>query len=118
MKAAKKISFRAKIRKTMLMTRIVLFLIMVLSNFFNYSTRISYNRVLDGYDTLHAYYEHVESASDYVKSYLSTDSEETLRQYHDMMEAAHRDAELLRSNTGLNESWRYDLLENMLVSFE
>ena len=35
-----------------------------------------------------------------------------------MMEAAHRDAELLRSNTGLNESWRYDLLENMLVSFE
>lgn len=118
MKAAKKISFRAKIRKTMLMTGIVLFLIMVLSNFFNYSTRISYNRVLDGYDTLHAYYEHVESASDYVKSYLSTDSEETLRQYHDMMEAAHRDAELLRSNTGLNESWRYDLLENMLVSFE
>lgn len=118
MKAAKKISFRAKIRKTMLMTGIVLFLIMVLSNFFNYSTRISYNRVLDGYDTLHAYYEHVESASDYVKSYLSTDSEETLRQYHDMMEAAHRDAELLRSNTGLNESRRYDLLENMLVSFE
>ena len=118
MKTAKKISFRAKIRKTMLMTGIVLFLIMVLSNFFNYSTRISYNRVLDGYDTLHAYYEHVESASDYVKSYLSTDSEETLRQYHDMMEAAHRDAELLRSNTGLNESWRYDLLENMLVSFE
>ena len=118
MKAAKKISFRAKIRKTMLMTGIVLFLIMVLSNFFNYSTRISYNRVLDGYDTLHAYYEHVESASDYVKSYLSTDSEETLRQYHDMMEAAHRDAEMLRSNTGLNESWRYDLLENMLVSFE
>ena len=118
MKAAKKISFRAKNRKTMLMTGIVLFLIMVLSNFFNYSTRISYNRVLDGYDTLHAYYEHVESASDYVKSYLSTDSEETLRQYHDMMEAAHRDAELLRSNTGLNESWRYDLLENMLVSFE
>ena len=118
MKAAKKISFRAKIRKTMLMTGIVLFLIMVLSNFFNYSTRISYNRVLDGYDTLHAYYEHVESASDYVKSYLSTDSEETLRQYHDMMEEAHRDAELLRSNTGLNESWRYDLLENMLVSFE
>ena len=118
MKAAKKISFRAKIRKTMLMTGIVLFLIMVLSNFFNYSTRISYNRVLDGYDTLHAYYEHVESASDYVKSYLSTDSEETLRQYHAMMEAAHRDAELLRSNTGLNESWRYDLLENMLVSFE
>ena len=118
MKAAKKISFRAKIRKTMLMTGIVLFLIMVLSNFFNYSTRISYNRVLDGYDTLHAYYEHVESASDYVKSYLSTDSEETLRQYHDMMEAAHRDAELLRSNTGLNESWRYDLLENMLVSCE
>lgn len=118
MKADKKISFRAKIRKTMLMTGIVLFLIMVLSNFFNYSTRISYNRVLDGYDTLHAYYEHVESASDYVKSYLSTDSEETLRQYHDMMEAAHRDAELLRSNTGLNESWRYDLLENMLVSFE
>ena len=118
MKAAKKISFRAKIRKTMLMTGIVLFLIMVLSNFFNYSTRISYNRVLDGYDTLHAYYEHVESASDYVKSYLSTDSKETLRQYHDMMEAAHRDAELLRSNTGLNESWRYDLLENMLVSFE
>lgn len=48
MKAAKKISFRAKIRKTMLMTGIVLFLIMVLSNFFNYSTRISYNRVLDG----------------------------------------------------------------------
>lgn len=118
MKAAKKISFRAKIRKTMLMTGIVLFLIMVLSNFFNYSTRISYNRVLDGYDTLHAYYEHVESASDYVKSYLSTDSEETLRQYHDMMGAAHRDAELLRINTGLNESWRYDLLENMLVSFE
>ncbi len=118
MKAAKKISFRAKIRKTMLMTGIVLFLIMVLSNFFNYSTRISYNRVLDGYDTLHAYYEHVESASDYVKSYLSTDSEETLRQYHDMMEAAHRDAEMLRSNTGLNESWHYDLLENMLVSFE
>ena len=118
MKAAKKISFRAKIRKTMLMTGIVLFLIMVLSNFFNYSTRISYNRVLDGYDTLHAYYEHVESASDYVKSYLSTDSEETLRQYHDMMEAAHRDAEMLRSNTGLNESWRYDRLENMLVSFE
>lgn len=118
MKAAKKISFRAKIRKTMLMTGIVLFLIMVLSNFFNYSTRISYNRVLDGYDTLHAYYEHVESASDYVKSYLSADSEETLRQYHDMMEAAHRDAELLRSNTGLNESWRYDLLENMLASFE
>lgn len=118
MKAAKKISFRAKIRKTMLMTGIVLFLIMVLSNFFNYSTRISYNRVLDGYDTLHAYYEHVGSASDYVKSYLSTDSEETLRQYHDMMEAAHRDGELLRSNTGLNESWRYDLLENMLVSFE
>ena len=38
MKAAKKISFRAKIRKTMLMTGIVLFLIMVLSNFFNYST--------------------------------------------------------------------------------
>lgn len=33
------------------MTGIVLFLIMVLSNFFNYSTRISYNRVLDGYDT-------------------------------------------------------------------
>ena len=118
MKAAKKISFRAKIRKTMLMTGIVLFLIMVLSNIFNYSTRISYNRVLDGYDTLHAYYEHVESASDYVKSYLSTDSEETLRQYHDMMGAAHRDAELLRINTGLNESWRYDLLENMLVSFE
>ena len=118
MKTAKKTTFRAKMRKTMLVMGIVLFLVMVMTNIFNYFTKISYNQVLDGYDTLHAYYVHVESASDYVKSYLSTDSEETLRQYHDMMEAAHRDAELLRSNTGLNESWRYDLLENMLVSFE
>ena len=80
MKTAKKTTFRAKMRKTMLVMGIVLFLVMVMTNIFNYFTKISYNQVLDGYDTLHAYYDHVETSSDYIKSYFSANNEAMLAQ--------------------------------------
>ena len=118
MKTAKKTTFRAKMRKTMLVMGIVLFLVMVMTNIFNYFTKISYNQVLDGYDTLHAYYDHVETSSDYIKSYLSANNEAMLAQYDEQMSAAYRDVSSLRNNIGLSESWRYDLLENMLDNYD
>ena len=118
MKTAKKTTFRAKMRKTMLVMCIVLFLVMVMPNIFNYFTKISYNQVLDGYDTLHAYYDHVETSSDYIKSYLSANNEAMLAQYDEQMSAAYRDVSSLRNNIGLSESWRYDLLENMLDNYD
>ena len=117
MKTAKKTTFRAKMRKTMLVMGIVLFLVMVMTNIFNYFTKISYNQVLDGYDTLHAYYDHVETSSDYIKSYLSANNEAMLAQYDEQMSAAYRDVSSLRNNIGLSESWRYDLLENNCEHF-
>lgn len=118
MKTAKKTTFRAKMRKTMFVMGIVLFLVMVMTNIFNYFTKISYNQVLDGYDTLHAYYDHVETSSDYIKSYLSANNEAMLAQYDEQMSAAYRDVSSLRNNIGLSESWRYDLLENMLDNYD
>ena len=97
---------------------IVLFLVMVMTNIFNYFTKISYNQVLDGYDKLHAYYDHVETSSDYIKSYLSANNEAMLAQYDEQMSAAYRDVSSLRNNIGLSESWRYDLLENMLDNYD
>ena len=73
---------------------------------------------MDGYDTLHAYYDHVETSSDYIKSYLSANNEAMLAQYDEQMSAAYRDVSSLRNNIGLSESWRYDLLENMLDNYD
>ena len=98
-------------------TAAVMFLLvstmMIASNMINYHTMKQYDKALSAYRQLNSYYNHIDAATSDIKDYLYTEQNKALQKYKEEMQRATTYIHGLQDDFVSDESWRFDLLENM-----
>ena len=74
--------------------------------------------MLAGYQDLQDYYNSISEGTDAVRDYLINENGTDLGSYQSAIERARRSVHRLEQNPYLQQKWRFELLENMIDSYD
>lgn len=74
--------------------------------------------MLAGYQDLQDYYNSISEGTDAVRDYLINENGTDLGSYESAIERARRSVHRLEQNPYLQQKWRFELLENMIDSYD
>lgn len=89
-----------------------------LFNVINSFTIDKYNDTVVSLKTLSSFYENINTATAFIKSYLYTENKETLEVCKKHMKQAHNDMEVLKEEALNEDYFRFVMLENMLDNYQ
>lgn len=118
MKKRSKISFKRSIIRLNMMLLIVMATFMVMYYVLSSNATKKYNDAILLYDDISSFYDNLDEANFRFKSYLYTENNDDLVNYHRYIKLALDKLENIDIHISEDYRWRIDLLENMVASYQ
>lgn len=118
MKDKSKISFKHSIIKLNFSLVCIMTVFMVINYILSQNTTIKYNNAISLYDDINEFYDYVAQANFSFKSYLYTENLEDIDTYNRCISIAQDKLKNVKDNIDDEYRWRFDLLSNMLESYQ
>ncbi|MEG0960724.1 MAG: histidine kinase [Erysipelotrichaceae bacterium] len=118
MNKGKKQSFRSQLKKANIIMTVLIIVFLVVFNISNKNVVNKFNNSFQSYNQLSLYYDHVLQAHSSMKDYLYSENKNAFSEYKSYIEKADENIENLTNKSDVDQSWRFDLLSNMLYEYK
>lgn len=111
------LSFKKYFFKTNVLLVVLITIFIFISNYFNQNIMLGYEALAKAYINLDNIYVAFDKADEDFKGYLANNNEELLNDYQNELEAAKHAILVIKSNEYIEDKKRFELLSNMLNSY-
>lgn len=117
-RASKSYSFHQRVHFYNMMITGVIVICIILYNFITVFSINRYNETVNSINNLGDFYENVDLMTLHVKDYFYTEIDNSKERYEYYMEKAKKNLNNLKLASSSENTWRFQMLENMLNNYE